>query len=333
MTTARTRLVSVVVVTYDTRDETLVALRSVAGGFTTTGHELVVVDNGTDGTADAVRAELPGVVVEPGANVGFAAAVNLAVAHASGDGVLLLNPDTQVLPGALQRLVDFADAHPAHGLYGGRTLRPDGTTDPSSCWGEPSLWSLACFALGLTTAFRRSRLLDPESLGRWERDTVREVPVVTGCLLFAPRPVWDALGGLDETYFLYGEDAELSVRARRRGLRPVVVPDATIVHAVGGSTASSGRKLCMVLAGKTTLLRSTWHPVAARAGVAMLATGVLLRARLETRRGRDGHWALVWERRADWLPGYPHARGALFGEPDRPAPDPAAPGHTAGAAA
>ncbi|GAB2464283.1 glycosyltransferase family 2 protein [Xylanimonas ulmi] len=323
MTAARvagppTGLVSVVVVTYDTLEETLAALATVAAGFTTTPHELVVVDNGTDGTGAAVRAALPDAcVVEAGENLGFARAVNLGVAHARGDGVLLLNPDTRVLPGALQRLVDFAGAHPGHGLYGGRTLRSDGATDPSSCWGAPSLWSLTCFALGLTTAFHRSRLWDPESLGRWERDTVREVPVVTGCLLFAPRPIWDALGGLDEAFFLYGEDADLSARARRAGLRPVVVPDATIVHTVGGSTASSGFKLCMVMAGKTTLLRRTWRRAPAGVGVWLLAAGAGLRAMLETRRGRRGHWDVVWRRRADWLPGYPHARGALFGPPAR----------------
>ena len=101
--------------------------------------------------------------------------------------MLLLNPDVVVLPGAVDALLAFARQHPEHGVYGGRTLRPDGTTDPSSCWGAMSLWSLTCFAHRPEHPVPPLALFDPESLGRWERDTVREVPIVTGCLLLVAR--------------------------------------------------------------------------------------------------------------------------------------------------
>ncbi|WP_219995803.1 hypothetical protein, partial [Schumannella sp. 10F1B-5-1] len=107
--------------------------------------------------------------------------------------ILLLNPDTLVRRGSIAALVAFADEHPEYRVYGGRTLRPDGGLDPSSCWGEPTAWSLICFATGLSTVFHRTRLFDPESLGRWQRDTVREVPVITGCLLLISRADWDLL--------------------------------------------------------------------------------------------------------------------------------------------
>ena len=103
--------------------------------------------------------------------------------------------------------------NPGHGLYGGRTLWPDGTVCPGSCWGKPSLWSLFCFSTLLSTVFKGSRVFDPESLGGWQRDTVREVDIVTGCLLLAPREVWDELGGFDERFFMYGEDGDLALRA------------------------------------------------------------------------------------------------------------------------
>jgi len=309
---------AVIIVNYNTRDETVTAVRR-ALDATTLQIEIVVVDNGShDGSVDALRSEFPQIsLIDAGANLGFAAGVNLGVAHSRAPLVVLLNPDTEVLPGAIDALVSFARRHPEHGLYGGRTLRPDGTTDPSSCWGDMSLWSLTSFAAGLTTVFRRSRLFDPESLGTWERDSVREVPIITGCLLLTPREEWDGLGGMDERFFLYGEDADFSRRARERGMRPVIVPEATIVHAVGGSTGSSGRKMCMVMAGKATVLHTSWRPLPRTIGIALLQLGALARRRNPT-------WAEVWARRRDWRTGYPAAKAALFGldaTPSQTTPD------------
>ncbi|GAA4183167.1 hypothetical protein GCM10022288_02150 [Gryllotalpicola kribbensis] len=314
---------TVVIVSYNTREQTLACLDSLAAEAARAPGlqvSVVVVDNGSaDGSVDAVRAGHPAaLVIDARENLGFAAGVNRGVAHASGEYVLLLNPDTTVLPGALSALVGFAVAHPEHGLYGGRTLAADGSLEPSSCWGAPSLWSLLCFATGLSTAFARSRVFDPESLGRWQRDTVREVPVITGCLLLMRRADWNRLGGMDERFFLYGEDAEFSLRAAAAGMRPVIVPEAEIVHTVGGSTSESGRqrngrKMSMVMAGKATLLRARWSPGRARLGVALLEAGALTRGLLERAVGRSGGtWGEVWRRRRDWAPGYPAARPRLF---------------------
>ncbi|KRE26340.1 hypothetical protein ASG80_03640 [Agromyces sp. Soil535] len=307
---------SVVVVNYNTRDATSACLRSVLQTSPSLDLELIVVDNGsTDGSPEAFRERFPAVTtVEAGENLGFARGVNLGARAATGTWLLLLNPDTLVLPGSLRALLEFADRHPEYGVFGGRTLRPDGTVDPSSCWGAPSLWSLAMFATMLSTAFKRSTVFDPESLGAWDRDSVREVPIITGCLLLIRRAAYEHLGGMDEDYFLYGEDAEFSLRAGRAGLRRVVVPDAVIVHEVGGSSDAGGEKGCMVMAGKVTHLRKTWSPIRAGLGVRLLLAGVGVRAALEaaTRRSR-APWSTVWRRRADWRDGYPRAEATLFG--------------------
>ncbi len=315
---------AIVIVSYNTRDETISAVRS-AIAATSASVEIVVVDNGSlDGSVAALRSEFPDItVIDAGANLGFAAGVNLGVESSSAPLIVLLNPDTEVLPGAIDALVEFSDVHPENGLYGGRTLRPDGSTDPSSCWGEMTLWSLTSFALGLSTVFKRSPIFDPESLGTWERDSVREVPIITGCLLLTTRARWESLGGMDERFFLYGEDADFSHRARAAGLRPVIVPDATIVHAVGGSTASSGRKMAMVMAGKATFLRTAWTPAAGRLGVLLLQAGSGLRALPDAARRRDGTWREVWRLRRAWRKGYPQARRTLFGIEDDPAARPA----------
>lgn len=305
--------VAIVIVNYNTRDEVIECVRSVLS-TTTVPAEIVVVDNGSvDDSVAGLRAfGAPVSVVEAGANLGFAKGVNLGVKHTHAPWVLLLNPDTTVLDGALDALVSFAKAHPEYGVYGGRTLRPNGSTDPSSCWGAMTLWSLTCYALGFTTILKRSRLFDPESLGRWDRDSVREVPIVTGCLLLISRENWRRLGGMDERFFLYGEDAEFSGRARKGGLRPVIVPDATIIHAVGGSTVPGGRKMALVMAGKATVLRTQWRPLPAAIGIALLQIGAGVRAFPYALRRRSGTWTHAWVHRKDWRGGYPQATTRLF---------------------
>jgi hypothetical protein len=276
--------------------------------------EVIVLDNDSgDGTAELIRAEFPEVrLLALDENLGFAAGVNRAAEDARGEFVLLLNPDTVVHPAAVAKLVEFAREHPEHGLYGGRTLDPDGTVNPGSCWAQPSLWSLFCFATMLSTAFKGSRLLDPEAIGGWKRDTVREVDVVTGCLLLTPRAVWQRLGGFDLRFFMYGEDADLSLRARGLGLRPAITPDAVVTHEIGVSSASRPDKLILLYRGKSTLVRKHWPLGKRELGLALLWLGVGVRALLArvTRSGTKADaWAVVWRERRRWLPGYPDLAG------------------------
>jgi GT2 family glycosyltransferase len=302
-------VVSVLVVSYNSAADLPGCLDSVAasGGLPV---EVVVVDNDSaDGSADLVATRYPAArLIRGGGNLGFARAVNLAADSATGEYLLLLNPDAVLRPGALSALLDFARRNPSHGIYGGRVVTADGTNDPSSCWGAMTPWSLFCFATGLSTGFARHPLFDPESLGRWERDTVREVPVVTGCLLLARADTWRSLGGLDETYWLYGEDADLSLRARQAGCSPVVVPGAEILHTKGASSAGSS-KMPLVMAGRATLVHRHWRQPARALGLVLLTAGVGLRAglsRLGWAAGAD--WTSVWATRSTWRRGYPVAR-------------------------
>lgn len=307
------RDLSIIVVTYECRDEARECLRSVEQDGSSLDREVIVLDNASsDGTAEMIRTEFPAVrlLAEP-ENLGFARGVNRAADAAEGEYLLLLNPDTIVHPGATDALVHFARAHPEHGLYGGRTVNPDGTVHPGSCWGRPTLWSLVCFATLLSTAFSRSRLFDPESLGSWPRDTVREVDIVTGCLLLASRTLWSELGGFDERFFVYGEDADLALRAARLGYRPAITPDAVVTHEIGASSASRPDKFTLVFRAKATLIRKHWRPPKRDLGIALLWLGVGIRALLvrlrpgSTAAGTSASmWPAVWQARGDWLAGF-----------------------------
>ncbi|MGH3058002.1 MAG: glycosyltransferase family 2 protein [Gaiellaceae bacterium] len=301
--------VSVVVVTYRCRDAARACLASLYERTSGVSFEVVVVDNASgDGTEEMVREEFPQARLFPlPDNIGFGQAVNLAAEQARGDYLLLLNPDTVVHAGMVEELVAFARSLPGQAICGGRTLRPDGRLDPGSCWGAPTLWSLFCFATMLSTAFKGSRLFDPESLGGWKRDSVRDVGIVTGCLLLAPRSLWLELGGFDPRFFMYGEDADLALRAARAGVRRVITPRAVVTHEVGVSSETRPDKLLLLFRGKVTLLRKHWGPVRSRIGVGLLVSGVGLRtleALLPGRGRRASAWPAVWRARSEWLEGY-----------------------------
>lgn len=305
---------SVVIVAYNRPDMVQRCLESLRDAPTRHSVEIILVDNhGGDGTGSMVAAEFPEVVyIDPKANLGFARACNLGVEMSSGERVLLLNPDTEVLSGALDAIVDFDRAHPEVGLVGGRTLRGDGSTDPSSCFGAMTLWSLFCFATGLSAAFKHHRIFDPESLGDWQRDTVREVGVVTGCLLLCRREVWDELGGMDTRFFMYAEDADLSWRARRAGYRPSITPEATVVHHLGASSSSPARRYILRNTGVTTYIRKRWGGLRRRCALGLYVAGFALRrigfgvgSRVRPGLADDAAlWAEVWDARHTWLPGF-----------------------------
>lgn len=293
--------VSVVVVAYRAPELVRSCVQSVLEQTRQAEIEVLVVDNdaGPGDPPDHHLLDAGCRVLLPGGNVGFARAVNLAAAAARGRYLLLLNPDTIVVDGAVDRLVAFADRHPGHGLYGGRTVDVHGQLDPRSCWGFPTLWSTFCFATGLTSAAKGNPVLDPESLGRWQRDTVREVDVVTGCLCLVPITTWHELGGFDERFFVYGEDVDLSLRARAAGLRPLLCPDATIVHEVGASSTRAD-KLVLLHRGKVSLFRKHWSPRRADLAVQLLRAGVAVRALA----GRDQGWRELHHRRDEWRSGH-----------------------------
>ena len=301
---------AVVVVSYNTAHLIGECLESLDKERGTLAQQVIVIDNGSgDESVEVIRNRGGAVLIDAGENLGFGRAVNRAAAAADAEFLVLLNPDTVVLDHAIERLVAFARAYPGHGLYGGRAVHRDGSPEMSSCWGLPTVWSMTCFALGLTTFCRGWARLDPESLGGWKRDTVREVGIVTGCLLLVPLALWRELGGFDERYFMYGEDADLAFRVRDAGLRPVITPEACIVHDVGGASKSSRDKQLLLFQGKATLLRAHFGGWQRRLVLGELVAGVGLRAVLASigpgrRLPAAANWRPLWRARRQWIPGY-----------------------------
>lgn len=312
---------TVIIVSYNTRDLTLAAIRTLYDTTITTRFRTVVYDNDSrDGSAEAVAAEFPpdrypGLqVIASTDNLGFARANNMVAATATTDWILLLNPDTECHPGAIDNLMDFARAHPQAGIYGGRTVFPDGRLNIASCWNRMTLWSLFCASVGLTAAFPRSRLFNPEAMPDWKRDSVREVDIVVGCLMLVNRALWDRLGGFDLRYFMYGEEADLCARARKLGYQPMITPDSEIMHIVGAASTSLARKRIPLTKARATLMRDHWPAWQVPLGRGLmwfavaqrrLAAHLIARIRSgEGARDRVDLWDEMWRTRHDWLKGY-----------------------------
>jgi GT2 family glycosyltransferase len=261
--------ISVIVVSWNTREELRACLESVYAGLRGVSGEVIVVDNASvDGSAEMVKASFPEVsLVRNAQNLGFAAGCNIGLLAACGRYLLLLNPDTIVLGDVLAATVRYLDDHPHVGAFGCRVRNPDGTLQPT-CFRDPSVLNTL---LGLTAL---ARLPWPRALGRermthWLRDSERDVEVVTGCYLATRREVVDDVGPLDSGYFFCGEEADWCRRIRSRGWAVRFAPVGDIIHADG----AAGRKLSerRDLLGMAGLVRYAHHHDGSLAGWGMWA--------------------------------------------------------------
>ncbi|MCY1138198.1 glycosyltransferase family 2 protein [Actinoplanes sp. Pm04-4] len=300
--------VSVVIVSYNTRELTLDGLKKLFDSRTgAVDFDVTVVDNAsTDGSADAIAEAFPEAnLLRLNENVGWGRGINRGVMASTGRYVLFLNPDAAPVGHPVDELFRFAEQHPRNGIYTGRTLHADGTDDMYCCWDLPSLRSYVGFATGLGSVIG---WFNPERLPAYDRQSVREVPAVSGCCMLVERDLFERLGGFDPVFFLYSDDIDLCTRAAALGARPVVVPSAAVTHIGGASSSSEGQRV-RILRGKATYVRRHWSPAKARAGVGLLTAGVGLRAAasavLGRERSRGADWTVIWRERRTWRAGWP----------------------------
>ncbi|MCK4548319.1 MAG: glycosyltransferase family 2 protein [Candidatus Eisenbacteria sp.] len=244
---------SVIIVNWNTRDLLRRCLGSLQGTVGNLELEIVVVDNGsTDGSLEMVRSEFPAVKLLPQTrNLGFAKAVNLGVASSGCRLVLLLNSDTIVPAGCLQKTVAMVEGGPDIEVLG-CCLEDEHGKVQASCGVFPSVWSmwwqnlfiLALKGVGPGPVRFLSRisgvpLMPLRDLMRlWDPAGVRDVDWVSGAFLLTRREVFERVGSLDEAFWLFGEDMDWCWRVRRSGGRVVYFGEARIVHVGGGSTVA-----------------------------------------------------------------------------------------------
>jgi GT2 family glycosyltransferase len=291
--------VSIVIVSWNVCELLRDCIRSITEE-TRRQHEIIVVDNASeDGTTEMVRAEFPDVrVIANPDNRGFAAANNRGLAVATGRHVLLLNPDTLVLDGAIDKTLDWLERHPDVGCVGCQVFESE-TRVQLTCFSDPGPLNLFLLESGLARLLARSPFFGRPRYAGWNRHDERDVDVISGMFMLVPRRVVAEVGPLDDAFFMYSEEADWCRRIRDAGYRCVFAPVARIRHREGGGRSTAlmkpemyvqlqKSKLIYVgkhygLAGRATARATLLISMLARAAVfglaSLAATGSEARAR------------------------------------------------------
>jgi GT2 family glycosyltransferase len=229
--------VSALIVTYESRSHIGACLESIERTAASLLAGCHIVDNcSSDGTADMLEAEFPQVdLIRNAENIGFGRAVNQAAARASGDYLLIVNPDTIIRPGTIESLVRFMDYRPGAGACGPKIVDFDGEFQYYCRRGFPTPLNSLAYLTGLDRLFPSSRRLS----GYYRRDIPGDIEMITdslaGCFMLVRREAFAHVGGFDEDYFLFGEDIDLCWKLKEAGFEVWYVPSAVAVHRKGAS--------------------------------------------------------------------------------------------------
>lgn len=231
-------LLSVIIVNYNVKYFLEQALLSVRRAAKALPIEIFVVDNNSVDDSDVmVREKFPEVkLIVNSQNTGFAVANNQAMAIAQGKYILLLNPDTVVEEDTFAKCINFMEQHPEAGGLGVRMIDGSGKFLPESKRGFPAPFVAFCKTFGLSSLFPTSRLFNRYHLGFLNEFETNEIDVLAGAFMLMRKEALDKVGFLDEAFFMYGEDIDLSYRIVKGGYKNYYFPDTTIIHYKGEST-------------------------------------------------------------------------------------------------
>jgi O-antigen biosynthesis protein len=229
---------SVIIVNYNVKHFLEQCLHSVLNASKTVSTEIFVVDNNSvDGSTQVVKEKFPQVhLIENKDNVGFSKANNQAIRLAKGKYILLLNPDTVVEEDTFSRIVRFMDEHPDAGGLGVKMIDGKGNFLPESKRGLPTPWVAFYKMFGLSKLFPKSKKFGKYHLSYLDENETHEVEVLAGAFMLLRKETLDKVGLLDETFFMYGEDIDLSYRITQGGYKNYYFPETTIIHYKGEST-------------------------------------------------------------------------------------------------
>jgi GT2 family glycosyltransferase len=231
---------SVVIVSWNAKAYLEECLQSLAKDVYDGPMEIVVVDNASsDGSADMVERQFPAVtLIRNAANLGFSKANNIGIRRCTGDYIALVNSDIHVLKKCLSALVTFCESHAEVGVVGPKIIGRDGKRQVSYK-GFPRLWNSLCRALALDVLLPRLALFNGYLQWHEVPDQVTPVDILSGCFLVAKRRAVDAVGLLDEGFFIYGEDMDWCKRFWQAGWQVVFVPSAEAIHYGGASSSNA----------------------------------------------------------------------------------------------
>lgn len=304
----------IIIVSYNTAEYTKRAIESVYKETHATDFKIIMVDNDSkDNSVELIETHFPDVeIIQTGDNLGFAKGVNVGAKATDSEYILLLNPDTVILDQAIDVLMKYAADTPKAGAWGGVTLNNDLSLNPNNARAQLSTQTLLFSALGLSKLFKNSCYFNHDNYGCWDRNSEKEVDVITGCFLLTPRKLWNELEGLDETFFMYAEEADYCYRAIQKGYQPRVTPNARIIHHGGVSETNLSGKMLKLLKGKSELINKHSKGVLKPIHRFLLKLHVLnkyvslklLSFIKKDKRVTLEQWRIVYQQRNEWIKGY-----------------------------
>jgi N-acetylglucosaminyl-diphospho-decaprenol L-rhamnosyltransferase len=223
--------VSIIIVSFNTRQFIDTCLQALLARTRGVSFETIVVDNASrDGSVEMIEAKYPSVrVVRNPRNLGYAGGVNQGIARAHGRYFLILNPDIEVMEGAVENLWAFMERSPRVGVAGAKLLYPDGSLQ-MSCRTFYTLRTVLLRRTLLGKLFPDARIVRDHLMLDWDHDSERQVDWVLGACMMVRRAAYESLGGMDERFFLYLEDVDWCYRMTKHGWQVHYVPSAVMTH-------------------------------------------------------------------------------------------------------
>jgi GT2 family glycosyltransferase len=245
--------ISVIIVSYNTSGLLKRCLESLYRYPGSHELEVFVVDNDSkDDSVQMVKDNFKDVIlIENEINMGFAAANNQAYERATGDYIILLNPDTEIKPGSIDNAVNFLESHPEAALCGGRLINPEGELDPSARRFPNSLYKLFTIT-GLSDKYPDT-FLGRGDFKSFDHNSVMEVDWVPGTFTVYRQSVLKQFGLFDERFYVYYEETDLCLRIKRAGWKVYFLPDAEVIH-VGGASAKTRKDLKFQKGGSQVMM-------------------------------------------------------------------------------
>lgn len=254
---------SIIIVNYNVKYFLEQCLNSILDSNIAFAYEIFIVDNNsTDNSVEYLKSKFREeniYFIENKSNPGFSKANNQAIVLAKGEYILLLNPDTIVGENVLSNVSHFMDSNPTSGAIGVKMMDGSGRFLPESKRGFPSPWASFCKIFGLASIFPKSSLFGAYNLLYLDENNTHEIPILAGAFMMMRKEALDKVGLLDEAFFMYGEDIDLSYRIQQVGYKNYYLPEP-IIHYKGESTDKGDSKYMNAFYGAMRIFYDKYYP-------------------------------------------------------------------------
>jgi GT2 family glycosyltransferase len=232
---------SIIIVNYNVKEFLQNLIHSIYKAAQKITFEIIVIDNNSnDGSVEFIREKFPDIkLIANDKNLGFSKANNIGLKEAKGKYLLLINPDTLVREDTFEKMIRFFQDNPETGLAGCKIINPDGSLQLACRRSFPGPWTSFCKVTGLSTLYPKSKLFARYNLTFLDEELTYEVDAISGSFMMFTREIYEKVGGLDEQFFMYGEDLDFCYRVQKAGYKVYYVHSTQIIHYKGESTRRS----------------------------------------------------------------------------------------------